>query len=185
MPVRRLGASLGVAAFLLIWSVGFQFAAIGQTSRPVSPGLGPYSDLDNQICGKHGTKWNSSELPWIGCFGLSAGNGVTGTIAGHQLDISVDLDGKEVCKLDGAAIGCNACMDTDVDYCNTKVDIISHNADKSVLLYIAQRVWGNTFVTNQQNWDYYMRPMRCQEPIEGAKPDPSAPHRHYRKCYLN
>jgi hypothetical protein len=53
-----------------------------------------------------------------------------------------------------------------------------------VFLYFAQRVWGHTFVTNEENWDFYNRPMRCEEPIDGAEPDAFAPSRHYQRCYL-
>jgi hypothetical protein len=184
MSLRLCGAFLRVATLLLICPPGFQFAAMGQAALPTYPGMGAYADLNNQICGKLGAKWNPRELPWIGCFGLSAGNSTTGVIAGRQVDISVGLDGKEICKVDGASVECDRwCFDENGSSCNTTISVISHTSDKSVFLYVSQRVWGYTFVTNQDNWDYYSQPRRCEEPIDGVKPDPSAPNRHYKRCY--
>ena len=183
MPVRLCEAFLRLAKLLLIWPLVFQPEAVGQPALPTSPGLGAYADLAKQICGKHGVKWNPRELPWIGCFGLSAGNSATSAIDGQQLEIAVDPNGKEICKVDGTIVECSGCIKKNVRYCNTTITVISRNSDKSVFLYVAQRVWGFTFVTNEENWESYNRPMRCEQPIDGAEPDPLAPHRHYQRCY--
>jgi hypothetical protein len=161
----------------------FQCQAVGQPALPTSPGLGAYSDIAKQICGNRGVKWNPTELPWIGCFGLSAGNSASGAIDRQHLEVAVDSNGKEICKVDGAAMECNGCIQKNARYCNTTITVISQNLDKSVFLYLAQRVWGFTFVTNEENWKSYNRPMRCEQPIEGAEPDPLAPNRQYQRCY--
>ncbi|HKD30864.1 MAG TPA: hypothetical protein VKC66_33770 [Xanthobacteraceae bacterium] len=147
------------------------------------PGLGAYSNLFNNICGKQGVKserWNPKELPFIGCFGLSSGSSASGIVAGHQLELGVDEKGKEICKIDGTIVvrtdrhktnipnvlyGCDSlhfCADEDGRNCSTNLAVISRNSDRSIFFYFAQRIFGHTFVTNQENWDdYQQRKQKC------------------------
>jgi hypothetical protein len=146
------------------------------------PGLGAYSNVIKQSCGKQGAKWNPKDLPFIGCFGLSAGNSVTGTLAGRQVEFAVDEKGRENCKVDGIVVirtvqqrinvpnvawGCGHltfCVDVERLDCTTKVTIISSNSDKSLYFEIAQRIYGHAYVTNQENWDGYQQQVKkCGE----------------------
>src|SRR5260370_11832547 len=157
--------------------VGFHSEANGQPAPPSSalpsfPNLGLYSETLKLICGKQGVRWNPKELPWIGCFGLSSGSSATGVVAGHQLEIAVDVNGKEICKADGNVLvqtgplgtnvpgifgrPCNPlrfCVDEEGRDCQTSFDVLIRNPDHSVFFYFAQRIYGRAFVTNQENWD--------------------------------
>jgi hypothetical protein len=117
--------------------------------------MGMYSDIGNLICGKEGVggpRWNPKTLPFIGCFGLSNGNGVAGAIAGHRIEVAVDADGKQLCKLDGSDAKCSGCIDKDRN-CSIWLSVLSHNPDKSVFFYLSRKIGEHTGVTNQENWD--------------------------------
>jgi hypothetical protein len=134
--------------------LGLQLEAAAQPARPTFPGMGRYSDVANAICGKEGvtgTRWNPNELPWIGCFGLSSEGSASGVIAGHRLEVGVNSQGQDICKIDGAAASCQGCIDKDSD-CSAMLAVISRNKDKSVFFHFSQKVWGNSYVTNQENW---------------------------------
>jgi len=121
--------------------------------------MGLYSDIGSLICGKEGvggSRWNPSALPFIGCFGLLNGNKVTGAIAGHQLEVAVDPDGQNACKLDGSDVACGGCIDKDSD-CSAWLSVLSHNPDKSVFFYLSRKIGDHTDVTNQENWDAAQR----------------------------
>jgi hypothetical protein len=148
------------------------------------PGLGIYSNVIKQSCGKqgaNGARWNPKDIPFIGCFGLSSGNSVTGRLAGRQVEFAVDEMGRENCKVDGVVVvrtvrqrtnvpnviwGCEHltfCVDEERIDCTTSVTIISHNSDKSVYFQIAQRVGisGYKYLNNQENWDFIKQ--KCGE----------------------
>jgi hypothetical protein len=148
----------------------FPVRAEGQTTLPTFPRLGLYADLPNAICGKKGVELNPKELPWIGCFALSNGNSSSRTIAGRNLEIAVNSEGQETFKVDGATVVRVGQQDTNVPNvkqgssglifctgerdCPTDLSVISRNSDKSVTFGFAQRFERNSFVTNQENWDY-------------------------------
>ena len=111
-------------------------------------------DLPNQFCGKQGVRWNPPELPRIGCFGLSSGSSASATIGNHRLEVAVGSTGTEICKIDGAIVGCNGCVYKDDVACETRLDLISRNNDKSIFFYFGRRTRHGYFVTNQENWDY-------------------------------
>jgi hypothetical protein len=149
------------------------------------PGLGAYSDAIKLGCGKqgaNGARWNPKDIPFIGCFGLSSGSSVTGRLVGRQVEFAVDERGRENCKVDGVVVvqtvrqrtnvpnvagGCGLltfCVDAEHGDCTTSVTIISRNSDKSVYFQIAQRIFGHTYVTNQENWDGYQQQVqKCGE----------------------
>jgi len=151
------------AMLLIFWAIPsllvFPIGSAAQPALPTVPGMGLYSNFADQICGKEGLKgarWNPEVLPWIGCFGLSSENSATGTISGHRFEAAVDSRGEEACKIDGAAVRCQGCIDMDRD-CSTMMSVISHNADKSVFFYFAQKVGEHTYVTNQENWEDFQK----------------------------
>jgi hypothetical protein len=148
-----------ILALLALLLLGHQVEAVAQQALPTVPGMGLYTNFADQICGKQGIiggRWNPKELPWIGCFGLSIGNGATGTISDHRIEVAVDTKGEEVCKIDGAAVPCQGCIDQDHD-CSTMLTVISRNTDKSVFLYFAKRVNQYAYVTNQENWEDFQK----------------------------
>ena len=131
-----------------------------QPALPSVSGMGVYSNIGSLICGKEGVggnRWNSSTIPFIGCLGLSSGNKAVGAISGHQYEISVDVQGLEHCKRDGAEIRCIGCMDEDAA-CSTMIDVLSRNSDRSVFFSISRKILGNNYVTTQENWDEAQRP---------------------------
>jgi hypothetical protein len=145
--------------------VGTAAEAVAQPALPTFPGMGLYSDVAKDICGKEGltgTRWNPNELPWIGCFGLSGERSSSGVIAGHRLEVGVNSQGEDVCKIDGAAASCQGCIDKDGD-CSAMLTVISRNKDKSVFFHFSQKVSHNVYVTNQENWEDFKKPeVRCR-----------------------
>jgi hypothetical protein len=179
-----------IFAFLIVLLVvslpHFHFEAYGQPELPGPfPGLGAYSNFIKVGCGEQGltgARWNPKELPLIGCFGLSSGSSVIGTVADHQLEIAVDANGHESCKVNGITVvrtvrsrtnvpnvlwGCenlSFCVNDNWLDCSTTFSVISRNSDKSIFFQISQRIFGHTFVTNQENWDdFQRRKQRCPE----------------------
>jgi hypothetical protein len=165
----RVNALLAATIILLcINLIGVHVGAEGQTVLPTFPGLGLYADLPNAICGKKGVALNPKELPWIGCFALSNGSSSSRIIAGRNLEIAVS-EGQEIFKVDGTTV-VRVGRDTNVPNvkqgssglvfctgdrdCPTDLSVISRNSDKSVVFGFAQRFERNSFVTNQENWDY-------------------------------
>lgn len=162
-----------LATLLVVNPMGPHLEAHGQPALPTFPGMDLYNP--SRICGKQGVKWNPKELPPIGCFGLSSGESTSGTIADRELVVAVDSKGKAICKVGGTTVirtvghksnvpnvmgTCEYltfCSDEDGRDCSASLTEISRNSDNSIFFYIARRVFGHTFVTNQENWEYYER----------------------------
>jgi hypothetical protein len=171
--VRACSFPLFFATLLVVNALGLHHAANGQPALPTFPGMEPYNP--SRICGKQGVRWNPKELPPIGCFGLSGSESVSGMIADHELVVAVDSKGEAVCKVDmitvvrsvgyksnvpnvlGTCEHLTFCFDEDGRDCSASLTEISRNSDKSIFFFIARRVFGRTFVTNQENWEYYER----------------------------
>jgi hypothetical protein len=131
-----------------------------QPALPSVPGMGLYSNIGSLICGRDGVggdRWNSPTIPFIGCLGLSRGGNASGVISGHQFEITVDVQGQEHCKRDGAEIRCFGCMDEDAA-CSTMIDVLSRNSDGSVFFSISRTIVNNNYVTTQENWDEAQKP---------------------------
>jgi hypothetical protein len=103
--MERNLSTLAMTTFLAVGLLGFHSEATGQPVLPGPyPALGGYANIVKEICGKQGLKWQPKELPWIGCFGLPSESRASGTIAGRQLEVTVDSKGEEVCKVDGTTV---------------------------------------------------------------------------------
>jgi hypothetical protein len=123
--------------------------------------LGSYGSLST-YCGKGPIPRNPPNLPWIGCFVVTAGHVVTGAIGGHRVAVSVDLRGVESFNVDGVTVedrdtaegprrGTNLRV-SDVKPslsgygfscnkgggCATTIDVFGRRPDKSVLWTISQ-----------------------------------------------
>jgi hypothetical protein len=162
LPNLKTTLSLLSITILLI---GLRLEVVAQPALPNIPGLGSYGNFAN-YCGKEGvsgSRWNPEELPWIGCFGLSSGRSISGVIAGHRLEVSVNTRGEEECKVDGASVECRGCIDH--DDCSAMLVILSRNSDKSVFLQLSRRVWKGMpqYVGTEELWTAFSKPsMRCR-----------------------
>lgn len=124
---------------LLLMSLHHPEASAQQLPFPTFPNLGAYSNTLKNICGKGEVSWDQRTLPTIGCFGLPSGSSANGIISGRQVEVSVNADGKAICKIDGvAADDCSGCIEND---CSTTIHRLWDAPDKSVFFYFARRIF--------------------------------------------
>jgi hypothetical protein len=170
-----IGSALGIAV-LGGWFV--EHDAIEQDC--VAPGLGAYG-CTSSYCGKGPIPRDIEEIPWIGCFSLSAGHTARGMLSNQHVEVTVDATGEEVFTVNGTVVrnvdparstsgtnvpfagsmgvaGYRFCQDASRG-CPSDIEVFSRNPDKSVLFMVAECLPPNygVCVLDQENWDYEMR----------------------------
>jgi len=170
--------STKVALSVLLSIIGLLPLAQAKAGEPAESPLGVYGKTST-YCGAEAIPRNPPTIPQVGCFYLSAGHGATGTLATHQVELSVDGAGKEMFKVDGTRItdahdtatwtnlayvsaggaaGYSICEGpTDRNSgCPSRITIFSRDPDKAVLFIVSQCLAPEfrLCVTTQANWDY-------------------------------
>lgn len=185
------------SALLAVYAIGIASCDIGHADAQSGMGnskqgpLGAYGS-PSTYCGEGSIPQNPPNLPWIGCFVLSAGHTATGDFGGHHVEVSVDQSGLETFRVDGVtvedrdtaeghrrgtnlnlidvqpslsgyAFGCNRSHG-----CATKIDVFDRRPDKSVLWTVSQcgppRIL-NICALSRESYGYILRDY---DPATGA-----------------
>ncbi len=169
------GASLLAVAALLAANMQ------AKEQDSVAPSLGPYGSIST-YCGKKGLPRNITNIPWIGCFYLSAGHTATGTLSNQHVEVTVDATGNELFTVNGTVVtniggpqrpesGTNVpvarvggvagywiCQDASRASCSADITIFGRYPDKSVLFMVSECLppTHHICVLDQENWDFEM-----------------------------
>jgi hypothetical protein len=144
----------------------------------LAPDLAPYASISNW-CGRATISQNVTEVPWIGCFILSAGHSATRTFSNHRVGVAVDMAGQDVFTVDGTVVttstapkrlpsetnlpfihetgaGYVFCEDGAGRSCPFEITIFERNPDRSVLFVVDECLppGYSVCVSTQENWDY-------------------------------
>ncbi len=152
--------------------------AKAQLSDPASR-LGPYG-LMKTYCGSEPIPHDVTQVPWIGCFYLSAGNSAVGLLSKHRIEVAVSPNGEESFKVDGTLVtevqgpqrpvsgtnvpfarvsgvaGYHLCEDADGKACSSIINIYNRTPDKAILFMVAECLPPryHTCTQNKEMWEY-------------------------------
>ena len=149
-------------------------SACGQTAPPTSSPRDQQTRLE-MLCGNQGLPPTSTEIPTIGCFGVSSGGSARGVFDGHQFTVAVDVAGEPRCRLDNATVECSGCIGEQVPRCPVMLMIVSHNADKSVSLNVQRKADGEVYLYRIDSWNRYLEQRRTRQEAEAAQAQTAAP----------
>jgi hypothetical protein len=121
------------------------------------------------LCGNQGMPPTSTEIPTIGCFGVSSGSTARGMFDGHEFVVAVDAGGAPKCRFDGLATDCGGCVGPRIPQCPVMLIVVSHNADRSVSFNVQRKADGNRYLFRIDTWNAYLRQKQTQQEVAAAQ----------------